>query len=156
MVEFARLHFCGRCLTFLWPSPNVLSVAADGAHTLTCALMLLNTDLHGHVSYWRSLSFSVSRRSGRACHLPVAISPFEPWHVSGCSHTRTHPPPDVLNDALFGFFFNIHTHTFVFTPVQMLQHWPSVTSPWRPARKDLVRHVYTTPPLQKQKKQSLM
>ena len=21
----------------------------DGAHTLTCALMLLNTDLHGHV-----------------------------------------------------------------------------------------------------------
>lgn len=22
---------------------------ADGAHTLTCALMLLNTDLHGHV-----------------------------------------------------------------------------------------------------------
>lgn len=22
----------------------------DGAHTLTCALMLLNTDLHGHVS----------------------------------------------------------------------------------------------------------
>lgn len=23
----------------------------DGAHTLTCALMLLNTDLHGHVSW---------------------------------------------------------------------------------------------------------
>lgn len=23
----------------------------DGIHTLTCALMLLNTDLHGHVSW---------------------------------------------------------------------------------------------------------
>lgn len=28
----------------------VYCLAADGAHTLTCALMLLNTDLHGHVS----------------------------------------------------------------------------------------------------------
>lgn len=26
----------------------------DGIHTLTCALMLLNTDLHGHVS-WGSI-----------------------------------------------------------------------------------------------------
>lgn len=25
----------------------------DGIHTLTCALMLLNTDLHGHVSWGR-------------------------------------------------------------------------------------------------------
>lgn len=25
-------------------------LSLDGAHTLTCALMLLNTDLHGHVS----------------------------------------------------------------------------------------------------------
>lgn len=27
-----------------------LVLPLDGAHTLTCALMLLNTDLHGHVS----------------------------------------------------------------------------------------------------------
>lgn len=36
--------------------PGRLNVhsALDGAHTLTCALMLLNTDLHGHVSgEWR-------------------------------------------------------------------------------------------------------
>lgn len=32
-----------------WPRLNVNS-PLDGAHTLTCALMLLNTDLHGHVS----------------------------------------------------------------------------------------------------------
>lgn len=32
-----------------WPRLNVNSLL-DGAHTLTCALMLLNTDLHGHVS----------------------------------------------------------------------------------------------------------
>lgn len=31
------------------PRLNVNS-PLDGAHTLTCALMLLNTDLHGHVS----------------------------------------------------------------------------------------------------------
>uniref|UniRef100_A0A8C6JZ75 Uncharacterized protein n=1 Tax=Melopsittacus undulatus TaxID=13146 RepID=A0A8C6JZ75_MELUD len=30
-------------------NPNAIS-SEDGAHTLTCALMLLNTDLHGHVS----------------------------------------------------------------------------------------------------------
>lgn len=36
---------------FLCPDSDLsfLSLAADGAHTLTCALMLLNTDLHGHV-----------------------------------------------------------------------------------------------------------
>lgn len=28
---------------------SFISFAVDGAHTLTCALMLLNTDLHGHV-----------------------------------------------------------------------------------------------------------
>lgn len=27
-----------------------LCCVSDGIHTLTCALMLLNTDLHGHVS----------------------------------------------------------------------------------------------------------
>lgn len=32
-----------------WPKLTVSSTL-DGAHTLTCALMLLNTDLHGHVS----------------------------------------------------------------------------------------------------------
>uniref|UniRef100_A0A8D2J623 Pleckstrin and Sec7 domain containing n=1 Tax=Varanus komodoensis TaxID=61221 RepID=A0A8D2J623_VARKO len=30
-------------------NPKAIS-SEDGAHTLTCALMLLNTDLHGHVS----------------------------------------------------------------------------------------------------------
>lgn len=28
-----------------------LLCVSDGIHTLTCALMLLNTDLHGHVSH---------------------------------------------------------------------------------------------------------
>lgn len=28
---------------------SFICFAVDGAHTLTCALMLLNTDLHGHV-----------------------------------------------------------------------------------------------------------
>lgn len=28
----------------------VMSLSADGVHCLTCAMMLLNTDLHGHVS----------------------------------------------------------------------------------------------------------
>lgn len=31
-----------------------VSSPLDGAHTLTCALMLLNTDLHGHVSGGRA------------------------------------------------------------------------------------------------------
>lgn len=42
------LDGCGKnpwgCLKLTINSP------LDGAHTLTCALMLLNTDLHGHVS----------------------------------------------------------------------------------------------------------
>lgn len=33
---------------FLYPPPS----GADSVHTLTCATMLLNTDLHGQVSSW--------------------------------------------------------------------------------------------------------
>lgn len=36
---------------------GVLSICvSDSVHTLTCALMLLNTDLHGHVSLRNDLS----------------------------------------------------------------------------------------------------
>lgn len=52
--------------------PGRLNVnsALDGAHTLTCALMLLNTDLHGHVSgVWREgagkQALSKTSRPGR-------------------------------------------------------------------------------------------
>uniref|UniRef100_A0A672TJT2 Pleckstrin and Sec7 domain containing n=1 Tax=Strigops habroptila TaxID=2489341 RepID=A0A672TJT2_STRHB len=53
-------------------NPNAIS-SEDGAHTLTCALMLLNTDLHGHVS--------------SHCHWPgmLPLSPGttpEGWHHS--------------------------------------------------------------------------
>lgn len=40
----SRLQLCSLLFLTLGFCP-----AADGAHTLTCALMLLNTDLHGHV-----------------------------------------------------------------------------------------------------------
>uniref|UniRef100_A0A8C3R5U1 SEC7 domain-containing protein n=1 Tax=Cyanoderma ruficeps TaxID=181631 RepID=A0A8C3R5U1_9PASS len=39
-------------------NPNAIS-SEDGAHTLTCALMLLNTDLHGHC--WSPLMCLVRR-----------------------------------------------------------------------------------------------
>uniref|UniRef100_A0A6Q2ZP85 Pleckstrin and Sec7 domain containing 2 n=1 Tax=Esox lucius TaxID=8010 RepID=A0A6Q2ZP85_ESOLU len=39
--ERILVHFSKSCSCFSFPPP-------DGAHTLTCALMLLNTDLHGH------------------------------------------------------------------------------------------------------------
>ncbi|MGH0150783.1 UNVERIFIED_CONTAM: hypothetical protein FKN15_048517 [Acipenser sinensis] len=44
--ERVLAHFSRR---YLACNPNVIP-SDDGVHTLTCALMLLNTDLHGHVS----------------------------------------------------------------------------------------------------------
>uniref|UniRef100_A0A4W4FWK1 Pleckstrin and Sec7 domain containing 2 n=1 Tax=Electrophorus electricus TaxID=8005 RepID=A0A4W4FWK1_ELEEL len=43
--ERVLVHFSKR---FCHCNPEALT-SEDGAHTLTCALMLLNTDLHGHV-----------------------------------------------------------------------------------------------------------
>uniref|UniRef100_A0A8C9Y4X1 Pleckstrin and Sec7 domain containing 2 n=1 Tax=Sander lucioperca TaxID=283035 RepID=A0A8C9Y4X1_SANLU len=43
--ERVLVHFSRR---FCHCNPQTLTSEEDGAHTLTCALMLLNTDLHGH------------------------------------------------------------------------------------------------------------
>ncbi|XP_056625105.1 PH and SEC7 domain-containing protein 2 isoform X1 [Triplophysa dalaica] len=48
LVHFSK-RFC-RC------NPEELT-SEDGAHTLTCALMLLNTDLHGHVNIGKKMSY---------------------------------------------------------------------------------------------------
>lgn len=59
---------------FLCPNVDLsfLCLAADGAHTLTCALMLLNTDLHGHVcTGGLYLTFSADQKSS---YLPVTTS----------------------------------------------------------------------------------
>lgn len=59
---------------FLCPNVDLrfLCLSADGAHTLTCALMLLNTDLHGHVcTGGLYLTFSADQKSS---NLPVKTS----------------------------------------------------------------------------------
>ncbi|KAM4555469.1 PH and SEC7 domain-containing protein 2 isoform 1-T1 [Odontesthes bonariensis] len=50
--ERVLVHFSRR---FCHCNPQTLT-AEDGAHTLTCALMLLNTDLHGHVNIGKKMS----------------------------------------------------------------------------------------------------
>lgn len=53
IMECTAVHFgefLSVCAWHLSDLSLVYCLAADGAHTLTCALMLLNTDLHGHVS----------------------------------------------------------------------------------------------------------
>ncbi|XDV53714.1 hypothetical protein PO909_022149 [Leuciscus waleckii] len=44
--ERVLIHFSNR---YYQCNPTIIT-AQDGVHCLTCALMLLNTDLHGHVS----------------------------------------------------------------------------------------------------------
>ncbi|XP_051716707.1 PH and SEC7 domain-containing protein 2 isoform X1 [Ctenopharyngodon idella] len=50
--ERVLVHFSKR---FCHCNPEALT-SEDGAHTLTCALMLLNTDLHGHVNIGKKMS----------------------------------------------------------------------------------------------------
>lgn len=50
--ERVLVHFSKR---FCLCNPQTPS-SQDGAHTLTCALMLLNTDLHGHVNIGKKMS----------------------------------------------------------------------------------------------------
>ncbi|XP_067313147.1 PH and SEC7 domain-containing protein 2 isoform X4 [Pseudorasbora parva] len=50
--ERVLVHFSKR---FCHCNPEDLN-SEDGAHTLTCALMLLNTDLHGHVNIGKKMS----------------------------------------------------------------------------------------------------
>ncbi|XP_055368180.1 PH and SEC7 domain-containing protein 2 isoform X2 [Betta splendens] len=50
--ERVLVHFSRR---FCHCNPQTLT-SEDGAHTLTCALMLLNTDLHGHVNIGKKMS----------------------------------------------------------------------------------------------------
>ncbi|XP_072296008.1 PH and SEC7 domain-containing protein 2 isoform X2 [Eucyclogobius newberryi] len=50
--ERVLVHFSKR---FCHCNPQTPS-SQDGAHTLTCALMLLNTDLHGHVNIGKKMS----------------------------------------------------------------------------------------------------
>ncbi|XP_076143703.1 PH and SEC7 domain-containing protein 2 isoform X2 [Alosa pseudoharengus] len=50
--ERVLVHFSKR---FCHCNPDTLT-SEDGAHTLTCALMLLNTDLHGHVNIGKKMS----------------------------------------------------------------------------------------------------
>lgn len=38
------------CCSCAYVMLTIVPVFADGVHCLTCAMMLLNTDLHGHVS----------------------------------------------------------------------------------------------------------
>ncbi|XP_039504955.1 PH and SEC7 domain-containing protein 2 isoform X1 [Pimephales promelas] len=51
--ERVLVHFSKR---FCHCNPETLT-SEDGAHTLTCALMLLNTDLHGHVNIGKKMSY---------------------------------------------------------------------------------------------------
>ncbi|XP_023653468.2 PH and SEC7 domain-containing protein 2 isoform X2 [Paramormyrops kingsleyae] len=50
--ERILIHFSKR---FCCCNPETLT-SEDGVHTLTCALMLLNTDLHGHVNIGKKMS----------------------------------------------------------------------------------------------------
>lgn len=69
---------------------SVLSLLLDGVHCLTCAMMLLNTDLHGHVSVgvWSCLTERAPEFPGlifafvfiRVYPLPSFIS-FSTWQV---------------------------------------------------------------------------
>lgn len=56
IIKQLKVDVCdstGKCdiVEFFFPDSDLsfICFAVDGAHTLTCALMLLNTDLHGHV-----------------------------------------------------------------------------------------------------------
>lgn len=60
----------------------VISLSADGVHCLTCAMMLLNTDLHGHVSVhsfvWTAPIHTVLGRAGlwqSPCWWPSSKAP---------------------------------------------------------------------------------
>uniref|UniRef100_A0A8V5H8P4 Uncharacterized protein n=1 Tax=Melopsittacus undulatus TaxID=13146 RepID=A0A8V5H8P4_MELUD len=69
--EFSRM-VAGEYLKFFvftgMSLDQALRSELNGAHTLTCALMLLNTDLHGHVILIPSLTFLCLRhRQGGMC-----------------------------------------------------------------------------------------
>lgn len=56
----------------------------DGAHTLTCALMLLNTDLHGHVSWGRGKWEARERETLRLWAISLTdlcFPPLEHWEA---------------------------------------------------------------------------
>ncbi|XP_063311882.1 PH and SEC7 domain-containing protein 3 isoform X1 [Pelobates fuscus] len=50
--ERVLIHFSNR---FFHCNPNSI-LSSDGVHCLTCAMMLLNTDLHGHVNIGKKMS----------------------------------------------------------------------------------------------------
>lgn len=54
----------------------------DGIHTLTCALMLLNTDLHGHVSWGSPGGDGSSHQLILSC--PSAVPSSSPLPETSC------------------------------------------------------------------------
>jgi hypothetical protein len=101
-------------------SEDTIVFYLDGIHTLTCALMLLNTDLHGHVS-WGSVKGTYVLTGSRPLRANPVASPLAEIPDQG---QVVLPPADlrgghlasIFVPVLFFFFFLPTGSTRVLTP----------------------------------------